>query len=130
MTDIWAEKPEPRSSPVMDIIGLSSYDNPEMDAWLEKLKEHCDYYENLAAEFAELYANAQEKAEKLRKVEDDLNIMTTNYTGMVRIMEDWKRGAERLNQKLEAIKTHRENFRHSSYIEWLRELDTLLEAEG
>ena len=29
----------------------------------------------------------------------------------------------------EAIKTHRENFRHSSYIEWLRELDKILEGE-
>lgn len=34
-----------------------------------------------------------------------------------------------LRMKLEAIKTHRENFRHSSYIEWLRELDKILEAE-
>ena len=38
-------------------------------------------------------------------------------------------GNQDKRKKLEAVKTHRENFRHSSYIEWLRELDKILEGE-
>ena len=50
-----------------------------------------------------------------------------------RQQEDKQILIDRINEleaELEAIKTHRENFRHSSYIEWLRELDKILEAEG
>ena len=67
--------------------------------------------------------------------------------GFQAVREGWKEKAEKLDaqtelieslssdidmlrDKLEAVKTHRENFRHSSYIEWLRELDKILEVEA
>ena len=124
MNDIWDEKPVVKYN-----RGEDMWKNPirvpdhecyvqEMDAWLEKVRADYDYYVNLAAEFAELYANAQEKAEKW----DQFFEKPEARVRAVEILLE-------KGKKLEAIKTHRENFRHSSYIEWLRELDKILEGE-
>ena len=72
----------------------------------------------------------------IQKLEDDVwgvikvsDVYNANLHAVKERLAKIKEKAQSELDTLEAVKAHRENFRHSSYIEWLRELDNILEGE-
>ena len=72
----------------------------------------------------------------IQKLEDDVwevikasDTYNSNLHAVKERLAKIKEKAQSEHDKLEAVKTHRENFRHSNYLEWLRKLDKILEED-